>query len=86
MKLSTEQAACYRSKGKRPSRGQVGGDHYKDSAIEPIDYIVANELTYMEGNVVKYVSRHRRKNGAEDVRKAMQYLEFILEKEYGERY
>lgn len=63
---------------------QVGGDHYQNKGIEPIDFIMKNNLTYPEGCVVKYVSRHRSKNGAEDLRKAIHYLEFILEKEYGQ--
>jgi hypothetical protein len=57
---------------------QVGGSHYQ-LPIQPIDYIVKNDLGYREGNVVKYVTRHKNKNGAEDIRKAIQYLEMILE-------
>jgi len=64
---------------------QVGGTHYTSMAIQPIEYIQANELGYCEGNVVKYISRHHTKNGAEDVRKAMQYCAFILEHQYGEK-
>jgi len=59
-------------------RRQVGGSHYQ-LAIEPIDYIVKNNLGYREGNVIKYVSRHKNKNGAEDIKKAIHYLEMILE-------
>jgi hypothetical protein len=58
--------------------------HYSSYAIEPIDYINKNRLGYNEGNIIKYVSRHRLKNKAEDVRKAIQYCEFILRYEYGE--
>jgi len=61
---------------------QVGGDHYQ-TKIPPIDYIHENKLTFIEGNVIKYVSRHRNKNGAEDIKKAIHYLEILLEKEYG---
>lgn len=57
---------------------QVGGSHY-NMPIQPIDYIVENDLGYREGNVVKYVSRHEKKNGAEDIKKAIHYLEMILE-------
>lgn len=59
-------------------RKQVGGSHYQ-MAIQPIDYIVKNNLGYREGNVIKYVSRHKNKNGEEDIRKAIHYLEMILE-------
>jgi hypothetical protein len=64
------------------THNQVGGSHYL-LPIQPVDYIHANKLTYLEGNVVKYVTRHRNKNGAEDVKKAIHYLQMILEKEYG---
>lgn len=65
---------------------QHGGDHYKDMSIEPVDYIFANKLGWFEGTIIKHVSRHRKKNGAEDLRKAMHYLEMLLDKEYGETY
>ena len=60
---------------------QEGGEHYK-LPIQPIEYITKNKLGYMEGNVIKYVTRHKSKNGAEDIRKAIHYLEMILESEY----
>ena len=63
---------------------QEGGNHYKSLAIQPFDYIHRNGLDWGSGNVVKYISRHREKNGAEDVRKAIHYCEMILEREYGE--
>lgn len=59
-------------------------DHYSKYAIEPIEFINKNKLGYNEGNIVKYISRHQMKNKAEDVRKAIQYCEFILRYEYGE--
>lgn len=61
---------------------QVGGSHYQ-LAIQPIDYILENKLGYCEGNVIKYVTRHDKKNGAEDIKKAIHYLEFILKDKYG---
>lgn len=57
--------------------------HY-EGAITPVEYIVANNLNFFEGNVVKYVTRHKRKNGAEDIRKAMHYLQMILKYDYNE--
>jgi hypothetical protein len=57
--------------------------HY-EGAITPVEYIVANNLNFFEGNVVKYVTRHKRKNGAEDIRKAMHYLQMILKYGYNE--
>jgi hypothetical protein len=58
---------------------QVGGSHYKDKAIQPWDYIASNSLGYLEGNVVKYVSRWREKGGLEDLKKAQHYLTKLIE-------
>ena len=63
---------------------QHGGSHYKDKKIQPIEYITANNLDFCQGNIVKYVTRHRDKNGAEDIRKVIHYAQFILKFEYGE--
>lgn len=62
---------------------QVSGNHYKDCGIQPIEYIHANGLDYFQGNVVKYVTRHKSKNGKADIEKAIHYLELILELQYG---
>ena len=67
----------------KPSEKQIGGSHYKDCAIQPVDYIVENKLDFLEGNVVKYITRHKTKNGIEDIRKVIHYAELILEKKYG---
>lgn len=64
---------------------QIGGTHYNSKAIQPIDYILENKLGYCEGNVIKYVTRHKDKNGAEDIKKAIHYLQFILSNDYGEK-
>jgi hypothetical protein len=60
---------------------QVGGSHYRDKGIQPIIYIHANDLGFCEGNVVKYVTRWRDKNGVADLRKAIHYLELLIELE-----
>ena len=65
-----------------PTNTQVGGDHYSKLEIQPITYIHGNDLTYLEGNVIKYVTRHRDKGGALDIEKAVHYLGLILELEY----
>jgi hypothetical protein len=62
---------------------QVGGTHYK-SDIECWDYIIANNLSYLEGCAIKYVTRHKSKGGRADILKAIHYLEKILEVEYSE--
>jgi hypothetical protein len=58
---------------------QIGGDHYKTQAIQPWDFIALNNLGYLEGCVVKYVSRHAKKGGIEDLNKAKHYLEKLIE-------
>jgi hypothetical protein len=63
---------------------QVGGSHYKDMAIQPVQYIHKNNLSYLEGNVIKYITRHRSKGGKADVEKALHYCQLILELVYGE--
>ena len=60
---------------------QVGGDHYKKMKIQPIDYIMANQMPFCEASIVKYVSRWRDKNGIQDLRKAKQLIDFIIEDE-----
>ena len=60
---------------------QHGGTHYKSKAVQPWDYIIENNLGYLEGNVVKYVSRWRDKNGIEDLQKARHYLDKLIEVE-----
>jgi hypothetical protein len=58
---------------------QEGGRHYKQMAIQTWDYIIANGIGYMEGNVIKYVSRWKDKGGIEDLKKARHYLDKLIE-------
>ncbi len=55
--------------------------HYEHT-ITPIDFILANQLGFCEGNVIKYICRYKQKNGKEDLLKAKQYIDFLLE-QYG---
>lgn len=64
-----------------PLDQQVGGNHYKDLKIQPVEYIHANNIGYMEGNVIKYVSRWRAKNGVKDLEKAKHYIELLIQLE-----
>lgn len=77
--------ACSRSKAKVESAlgVQVGGGHYKDMVIQPIEYIHKNGLGFCEGSVVKYVSRWRAKGGVEDLKKARHFLDLLIEMEGG---
>lgn len=60
---------------------QVGGSHYREVVIQPVEYIMANNIPYCEGNVIKYVTRWRRKGGLDDLRKARHYLDLLIEHE-----
>jgi len=63
---------------------QVGGDHYKKLAIQPAVYCRANKMLGLESSVVRYVTRHKDKNGAEDIKKAIHCLQMILEMDYSD--
>ena len=64
---------------------QVGGEHYKGCSIQPVEYIHANNLGYLEGNVIKYITRHHTKGeGRKDIEKAIHYAQLILELEYNQ--
>ena len=72
-----------RMKEERALTQQVGGEHNKGCKIQPVEYIHANGLDYLEGNVIKYITRHRTKGeGRKDIEKAIHYAQLILEMEY----
>lgn len=60
---------------------QTGGNHYMKCSIQPIEYIHANNLPFIEGNIVKYITRWRDKNGVEDLKKVIHYVELLIELE-----
>jgi len=64
---------------------QVGGEHYKSRAIQPVQYIHANGLGFCEGNVIKYVTRWASKGGLADLEKAKHYIELLIELETNEK-
>jgi hypothetical protein len=70
MKNSTIRANIAKEK-------QVGGNHYKQYVIQPIEFITKNNIPFIEGNVIKYVLRWRDKNGIQDLDKAIHYLELL---------
>ncbi len=61
---------------------QIGGSHYKDFPIQPLEFCQRNQLNYCESNAIKYLCRHRKKGGAQDLRKAIHYIQCLLEIEY----
>lgn len=64
-----------------PLNKQEGGVHYTKCAIQPIEYIHANKLGFIEGNVIKYITRWRDKNGIQDLKKIIHYVELLIELE-----
>jgi hypothetical protein len=61
----------------------VGGDHYKKMKIQPMEYCLVNNISYIEGNVIKYVSCWRFREGLQDLEKAQHYLEMLIAYEKG---
>mgnify|MGYP002715004429 CR=1 FL=1 len=69
---------------KTPSKAldiQVGGSHYKQFGIQPMEYIFANNLGFVEGCIIKYASRWRDKGGIEDLKKIQHYCQLLIENE-----
>lgn len=60
----------------------ISPDHYSKLTVQPVDFIMANNLNFLEGNVIKYISRHRAKNGREDLEKAIHCLQLLISYEY----
>ena len=63
---------------------QIGGSHYKNMKIQPAQFINENNLPFAEGNAIKYICRHAHKGGREDLKKAIHYIEMIIERDYSE--
>lgn len=70
VKLEEKQSALFT---------QEGGNHYKELKIQPVEYIHANSLGFIEGSVVKYVTRWKNKNGIEDLKKARHFIDLLIE-------
>ena len=64
-----------------PLSTQIGGSHYKDLKIQPIEYIHANGIGFAEGCAIKYLTRWRAKGGVEDLRKARHFIDLLIEME-----
>lgn len=60
---------------------QVGGDHYKKMPIQPLEFIAKNNLDFFQGCVIKYILRYKDKNGVEDLKKAIHFIEMMIEME-----
>lgn len=64
-----------------PMKHQIGGNHYRHLAIQPVEYIHRNNLGFCEGSIIKYVTRWRNKNGIKDLEKAKHFIELLIEME-----
>lgn len=75
---NTKEASIY-----DPDKIQVGGNHYAKQKMQPIELVMANEMGFCEGSALKYICRHQDKGGAEDIKKAIHYLQLLLKHKYG---
>jgi hypothetical protein len=66
-----------------PREAQIGGNHYKKMVIQPVEYIAMNGLSFLQGSVIKYVSRYKAKGGLQDLEKAKHCIDLMIEFEYG---
>jgi len=64
---------------------QIGGHHYSRMKIQPVEFIVANDIDYLTGNAIKYLCRYKHKGQPyTDLLKAQHYVEMLLARERGE--
>ena len=66
-------------RGDRPRDKQVGGDHYSKHTIQPVDIIREYNMDFFEGNALKYLLRYKSKNGVQDLEKAKDYIDMIID-------
>lgn len=83
--LASKVAKTEQDFNTNPLDKQIGGSHYKSLKIQPIEYITANGMGFIEGNIVKYITRHHAKNGADDIKKVIHYCELLLSTKYGDK-
>lgn len=57
----------------------ISPSYYQKGSIEVTDYITSNEMSFIEGNIIKYVTRYKEKSGIQDLRKARWYLDKLIE-------
>ena len=69
----------------KPYDKLIGGSHYQKFKIQPSKFVIENELLYPEGCVIKYILRHRLKGKKEDLKKAIHFIEMIIERDYSEQ-
>ena len=63
---------------------QIGGSHYQGMSIQPSQFVIENKMLFPEGSAIKYICRHSKKNGKQDLLKAIHFIEMIIERDYKE--
>lgn len=63
---------------------QIGGGHYKDMPIQPLEFFIANKTPFAEASICKYVLRHHLKGGRQDLEKAKHLIDVLISKQYAE--
>ena len=63
----------------KSSEKQVGGKHYLKYKIQPVEFIIKNNIGFVEGNIIKYVLRFKEKGGVQDLLKAKHYIELLID-------
>lgn len=63
---------------------QPGGTHYKEMKWQPVEFIHANNIPFIEGNIIKYACRWRAKGGIKDLEKIVHYAQLLIEMEQNE--
>ena len=68
-----------------PLNIQVGGTHYKNFKIQPIEFIQKNNLSFIQGCIIKYICRYKDKNGLQDLEKIKHYVDLLIQLEYADK-
>ena len=61
---------------------QIGGSHYQGMSIQPSQFVIENKMLFPEGSAIKYICRHSKKDGKQDLLKAIHFIEMIIERDY----
>ena len=85
MNLAKEHSARIAAQQADAMARQVGGDHYKHFAIQPIEFIDANNIPFIEANIIKYICRHDKKGGKADLDKVRHYVDLLEQLRYSEQ-
>ena len=64
---------------------QIGGSHYQGFVIQPSQFVIENKMLFPEGSAIKYICRHSKKDGKQDLLKAIHFIEMIIERDYSDK-